>query len=191
MSDEKIKQKQLAVPANYYFFGDPGRVIDRVNNFLQLDNADSTADQRLALAAEVLNFCPVPFLDELITALDLQTRENFLNLRNKASKNEINLRHEYYLSKEEANQVSALALHLLSEKIINSEAEEILPILRFVQQYIKAQSQLQELTNSNIDQLSTEIKRLSKEIEEEKSSLAQDQASLASDFALKLSQGNI
>ncbi|NLG06197.1 MAG: hypothetical protein GX559_00670 [Candidatus Pacebacteria bacterium] len=191
MSDEKIKQKQLDVPANYYFFGDPGRVLDRVEQLLQLDNADSAADQRLALAVEVLSFCPVPFLDELITALDSQTRENVINLRNKASKNEINLRTQYWLSEEETSQVSASALHLLSEKIINSKAEEILPILRFVQQYIKDQNELQELTNSNIDQLSAEIKRLSEEIEKEKLSLEQDQVSLAYDFAVKLSQWDI
>lgn len=191
MSDEKIKQKQLDVPANYYFFGDPGRVLDRVKQLLQLDNTDSTENQRLLLAIEVLSFCPVPFLDELITALDSKTRENVINLRNKASKNEINLRSQYSLSEEELGQVSALALHLLSEKIINSNAEEILPILRFVQQYIKAQNELQQSTNLEITELNTKIKRLLEEIEGKKSSLVQDQASLASDFALKLSEWDI
>lgn len=192
MSEETVKQKKLTtLPANYYFFGDPGRVIDQAGKLAQLDGNINLQDQRQSLAKDVIIFCPVPFLDELIEALasSIEEKEDSVKaLRDKASNNEVSLKTNHNLSEEEKNQMSALALQLLNEKIINSNTDQILTILRFVQKYIEVQVYCQDLAMLKIAKLDAQKKQLDKKIQIEEFQLKQKQETIFYDFAQQLSQ---
>ncbi len=193
MSEENYNQNQdnlppktISLPGNYYFDGDPGRVIDRVTALAKLDGDPQLQDKRQLLAKEVLSFCPVPFLDELIEALSSNTDAAMEVLRDKASHNEINLQSSNMLEAEK-NQISALALTLLTEKIINTDSEKVLPILRFIQKYIEAQMEYQAQVIQELAELEKQRKQLTHEIRMKEEALAEDQRLIFIDFVGKLS----
>jgi hypothetical protein len=182
----KPSKKTIKVPDNYYYYGDPARVIDRVDQLAKLDGDPQFQEQRQQLAREVLSFCPVPFLDELVAALELRTQEATEALKNKASRQEIVLPH-LNLSEGEKNPISNLALQLLNEKIMNADAEQLLPILRLIQTYIKRQLYCEDSATQKIERLKDEKKRFDKAIEVERTQLVSDQQAIFIDFAGKLS----
>ncbi|MFA6814305.1 MAG: hypothetical protein GX943_01690 [Candidatus Pacebacteria bacterium] len=192
MSEENQNQSNLPkkiteLPGNYYFDGNPSRVIDRVADLAKLDGDPYSQDERYLLAREVLSFCPVLFLDELIEALILNTQEAIKKLRDKASHNEINLHVKNY-SEEEKNQISALALKLLREKIISADSEQILAILRFVQEYIRVQISRKDSFVQETTKLQNEKDQLAEKIRIKGEEFVEDQKAVFFDFLQKLSQ---
>jgi hypothetical protein len=179
--------KTVELPANYYFFGDPARVIDRASQLAKLDGDPNVQEQRQQFAWEVLSFCPVPFLDELIEALIAKTEESIKTLRDKASRSEINLRMRNF-AEEEKNQISALALQILSEKILNSDTEEILPILSFIQEYIKRQMNQQSKVDQEIMYLEKEKALLNEQIAMKREELVEDKKAIFLEFLAKLTK---
>jgi len=165
MSEENQNNLPKEIPSSYYQYGHPDRVIDRVAKLAKLNGDPHLQNERQQLVREVLTFCPVPFLDELIEALISKTQEATKTLRDKASRNELNLRFNHISSNEEKNQISALALKLLSEKIMSADSEKILPILRFIQEYIKVQLDYQDLVFQEIAELQEQKDWLTKEIQ--------------------------
>lgn len=181
--------KTVELPVNYYFFGDPSRVIDRASQLARLDGDPNVQELRQQFAQEVLSFCPVPFLDELIEALIAKTEESIKTLRDKASRSEINLRMRNF-AEEEKNQISALALQILSEKILNSDTEEILPILSFIQEYVKKQSLHQFVVDREIQYLEEKKAQLTGQIELKQEGLANSQKAIFLEFLGKLSSSD-
>jgi hypothetical protein len=110
MTEEKdLVIKEL--PRNYYYSGKPDTVIDRVANLAKLNGNPELAEQRALMVREVLTFCPVPFLNELIEALENPSDSTIKLLIDSASHGEINLKTDNLLSTEQKNQISTLAFN--------------------------------------------------------------------------------
>lgn len=194
MTEEKRVQtdtskKTVELPTNYYFFGDPARVIDRASQLAKLDGNPNVQEQRQQFAKEVLSFCPVPFLDELIEALIAKTEASIKTLIDKASRSEINLRIRNF-TEEEKNQVSALALQILSEKILSSDTDEILPILSFIQEYVKKQTLRKFMVDQEIRFLEDKKALLDEQIQIKRGELVEDRKAIFLEFLGKLSSQN-
>jgi hypothetical protein len=201
MTDEKQEQSNLPeetvifpkkiteLPRNYYFYGDPAAVIDRATELAKLDGDPRLQDQRQLLAQEVLNFCPVPFLDELIEALTSNTQEAGEKLRDKAKRYDINLYANNY-SEEEKNQIASLALKILNEKILNTNVEQVLPILLFVQEYIRKQTLYKSIVDREVLYLEAKKSQLSDQINLKQEELADGQKTIFLEFLGKLSSSD-
>ena len=186
-----LPKDEASLPRNYYVNGDPARVIDRVTDLAKLDGNPHLVDKRLLLAEEIINFCPVVFLDELVRVLATSSEkgvdeEAIKALRDRASNNEIILKRNNSLSEEEKNQLSALAVESLSEKIINAENEQVLRILRFVQQYIKDQLDHQNVVGRQIADLQNQLNQIADKIKTKEQWLVEDQKTIFFDFATRL-----
>lgn len=182
-------EETVKLPENYYFYGDPAGVIDRVEQLVKLNGDLQIQDQRQQLAREILSFCPVPFLDELIIALELKNQEVVEKLKIKASRQEINLIHRSF-NEEEKKQISALASKLLIEKIVATDSEKLLPILRFVQKYILVQIKHQNSIYQEITNLNQQKDQLSQLIQAKEAKLMADRQAIFFEFIGKLSNSD-
>jgi hypothetical protein len=182
-------EETVKLPENYYFYGDPAGVIDRVDQLVKLNGDLQIQDQRQQLAREILSFCPVPFLDELIIALELKNQEVVEKLKIKASRQEINLIHRSF-NEEEKKQISALASKLLIEKIVATDSEKLLPILRFVQKYILVQIKHQNSIYQEITNLNQQKDQLSQLIQAKEAKLMADRQAIFFEFIGKLSNSD-
>ena len=182
-------EETVKLPENYYFYGDPAGVIDRVDQLVKLNGDLQIQDQRQQLAREILSFCPVPFLDELIIALELKNQEVVEKLKIKASRQEINLIHRSF-NEEEKKQISALASKLLIEKIVATDSEKLLPILRFVQKYILVQIKHQNSIYQEITNLNQQKDQLSQLIQAKEAKLMADKQAIFFEFIGKLSNSD-
>ena len=182
-------EETVKLPENYYFYGDPAGVIDRVDQLVKLNGDLQIQDQRQQLAREILSFCPVPFLDELIIALELKNQEVVEKLKIKASRQEINLIHRSF-NEEEKKQISALASKLLIEKIVATDSEKLLPILRFVQKYILVQIKHQNSIYQEITNLNQQKDQLSQLIQAKEAQLMADRQAIFFEFIGKLSNSD-
>jgi hypothetical protein len=178
------------LPSNYYYNGNPEIVINRVADLARLNGNPELSEKKALMVREVLTFCPVPFLNELIEALETPSDATVELLIDRASHGEINLKTNNTLSAEQKNQISTLAFNLLTEKINNSSAEELLPILYFIREYISVQKARENETNQKIMKIEEQVGHLRKEVEFEKDNLKQDQENLFLLFIQKLNNSN-
>jgi hypothetical protein len=185
MNEEK-KLSVTELPNNYYFNGSPDTVIDRVTDLSKLNGDFELAEKRALLVREVSVYCPVVFLDELISALEKPESSNIQSLINAASHNEVNLKTNNLLNDEQKAQISALAFNLLSEKINSANSEKLLPILHAVQEYVADQKVKEAETAEAIMEIENHMKQLRKDIEIEQASLKLAQQELFLDFIQKL-----
>jgi predicted HTH domain antitoxin len=178
------------LPRNYYYNGHPDTVIDRVANLAKLNGNPELSEKRALMVREVLTFCPVPFLNELIEALETPNNATIELLINKASRGEINLKTDNSLSVEQKNQISALAFNLLVEKINSSDAKKLLPILYFVKEYISAQKAVELMSDREVMEIEKEVGELRKKIDLERDRLRETQQDLLLLFIKKLNNFN-
>lgn len=187
------EKKDLAVkelPRNYYFNGNPDIVIDRVANLAKLNGDPKLSEKRALMVKEVLTFCPVLFLDELIEALEKPNDTTIKLLINKASREEISLKTNNSLSAEQKNQISALAFELLLKKINSANAEKLLPILHFVKEYVLAQRTVARVSDQEVMKIEEEMGELRKKIDLERDRLRETQEDLLLLFVQKLNNSN-
>ena len=178
------------LPRNYYYNGHPDTVIDRVDALAKLNGNPELSEKRALIIREVLTFCPVPFLNELIEALEKPSDETIKLLINKASHGEINLKTNNSLSAEQKNQISTLAFNLLVKKINSSSAEKLLPILYFVKEYISAQKAVVLMSDREVMEIEKEMGELRKKIDLERDRLRETQQDLLLLFVKKLNNSN-
>ena len=90
------------------------------------------------------------------------------------------------MTEEERNQISVLAFELLKEKIDSVDVEEVLPILLFVQEYVRVQNDHQEKVFEQIGELENERTKLADQIQSMKDKLVADQETKFFDFVTRL-----
>ena len=182
-----LPQREIDLPRNYYANGNPARVIDLITKYIKLIPEKSTKKKDFQeIIEKILSFCPTVFLDELIKAISLRNDQAIMDLLKKASNQEINLQTAYFLTEEERNQISVLAFELLKEKIDSVDVEEVLPILLFVQEYVRVQNDHQENVFEQIGELENERTKLADQIQSMKDKLVADQKTKFSNFVLRL-----